>query len=129
MNFLSGYLNLLPCSRVAYAGFRIILILIFGGGLTIVIKKVLTRLQKRLIQQEAQAEGEPITKSAKRIETISVLFRQAISIVIGLMIFKELGIEIAPLIASAGIIGLAVGFGTQNLMWDVISRFFIIMEK
>jgi small conductance mechanosensitive channel len=42
---------------------------------------------------------------------------------------KEVGVEIAPFLASAGIVGLAVGFGGQNLVRDVISGFFIILEN
>jgi len=45
------------------------------------------------------------------------------------VILKEFGVEIGPIIASAGIVGLAVGFGAQNLVRDIISGFFIILEN
>jgi small conductance mechanosensitive channel len=45
------------------------------------------------------------------------------------MVLMEFGIEIGPIIASAGIVGLAVGFGAQNLVRDFISGFFIILEN
>jgi small conductance mechanosensitive channel len=48
---------------------------------------------------------------------------------IGLVILKEFGIEIGPIIASAGVVGLAIGFGAQNLVRDFISGFFIILEN
>lgn len=133
MDFLSSVFDRFTFSAFAYAGFRTLLILVFGGALLLVMKKALARLEMRLIRREAQADGEPVTESSKRIETIFMLFRQATSLavafVIGLMIFNELGIEIGPLIASAGIVGLAVGFGAQALVRDVISGFFIIMEN
>jgi len=50
-------------------------------------------------------------------------------LIVGLVLLKEVGVEIAPFLASAGIIGLAVGFGGQNLVRDVISGFFIILEN
>ncbi|HMP54046.1 MAG TPA: mechanosensitive ion channel family protein, partial [Candidatus Melainabacteria bacterium] len=46
----------------------------------------------------------------------------------GMMILKELGIEIGPILAGAGVVGLAVGFGAQNLVKDVISGFLILLE-
>jgi small conductance mechanosensitive channel len=45
-----------------------------------------------------------------------------------MMILKEFGIEIGPILAAAGIAGLAVGFGAQSLVKDVISGFFILLE-
>jgi small conductance mechanosensitive channel len=45
-----------------------------------------------------------------------------------LTILSEVGVDIAPILASAGIVGLAVGFGAQNLVRDVISGFFIVFE-
>ncbi|MCX7966204.1 MAG: mechanosensitive ion channel family protein, partial [Syntrophorhabdaceae bacterium] len=45
-----------------------------------------------------------------------------------MMILKELGINIGPVLAAAGIVGLAVGFGAQSLVKDVIGGFFIILE-
>ena len=46
-----------------------------------------------------------------------------------LVILREIGVEIGPIIAGAGIVGLAVGFGAQNLVRDFISGFFITMEN
>jgi small conductance mechanosensitive channel len=45
-----------------------------------------------------------------------------------MMVMNEIGIAIGPILAAAGIVGLAVGFGAQNLVQDVISGFFILME-
>ncbi|HVO76463.1 MAG TPA: mechanosensitive ion channel family protein, partial [Candidatus Bathyarchaeia archaeon] len=46
-----------------------------------------------------------------------------------LMILRQVGIEIAPLLAGAGIVGLAVSFGAQSLVKDVINGFFILLEN
>jgi small conductance mechanosensitive channel len=52
-----------------------------------------------------------------------------IALVAGTMILGELGLDIGPIIAGAGIVGLAVGFGAQTLVKDVISGFFILLEN
>jgi small conductance mechanosensitive channel len=111
---------------------RVSMILIFAWILTNLLKKFLKRLERHLISR-SQEEGEPPSESQKRIETITELLKQAsliaLWIIAILIILKELGVEIGPIVASAGIAGLAVGFGAQNLVRDVISGFFIILEN
>ena len=96
------------------------------------LKKLLAKVHVFLVQRGI-ASGESVTESSKRIETLMFLLRQAMYILlwvtVGLMIIKEAGIEIAPVLAGAGIVGLAVGFGGQNLVKDVISGFFLILEN
>jgi small-conductance mechanosensitive channel len=48
--------------------------------------------------------------------------------VAGVLVLGELGLNLAPLLASAGIVGVAVGFGAQSLVKDVLAGFFIVME-
>lgn len=73
------------------------------------------------------------TATGKRLRTLSSLVRTAASSVIvviaAFMIVRELGFDIAPLLASAGIAGLALGFGAQTLVKDVIAGAFILMEN
>lgn len=76
-----------------------------------------------------------LTKEAekKREDTLIRIFTTSLSILVWvvafLMILQELGIAIAPLLAAAGIAGLAFGFGGQYLIRDLISGIFIIMEN
>jgi small conductance mechanosensitive channel len=83
--------------------------------------------------KKSEEDREPPSESQKRIETIVRLIKQAallaLWLTVGLVILKEFGVEIGPIIASAGIVGLAVGFGAQNLVRDIISGFFIILEN
>lgn len=69
----------------------------------------------------------------KRLETLKVLTQSivtyAVYFVVILMILGTLGVDTASIIASAGIIGLAVGFGAQSLVKDVITGFFMIFEN
>ena len=72
------------------------------------------------------------TELKKRAETLSSVIKYILIVLIvgiaGTMILKELGIDIGPILAGAGVVGLAVGFGAQNLVKDVISGFFILLE-
>ncbi len=67
-----------------------------------------------------------------RVRTLLPLARKAILVVlvvlVALVVLSELGINIAPLLAGAGVIGLAVGFGAQTLVKDIITGLFILIE-
>jgi len=68
----------------------------------------------------------------KRAQTLFGVARYimvlVVSVVSSLIILRELGIDIGPVLAAAGIVGLAVGFGAQSLVKDVISGFFILLD-
>jgi len=78
------------------------------------------------------ADGQPTMRSS-RVRTLLPLLRRFVSIVLGLIaaliVLSELGINIAPLLAGAGVIGLAIGFGAQTLVKDVITGIFILAEE
>jgi small conductance mechanosensitive channel len=67
-----------------------------------------------------------------RTRTLLALFRNAFTVVLAVLVFmlvlSELGVDIGPLLAGAGVIGLAVGFGAQKLVQDVITGAFIQLE-
>lgn len=113
-------------------GLRILLVLIGAWIALAIVKRALRRVESRLLRQ-GEAAGEPPSESAKRVETLVRLVRQAVHlalwVAVTLVLLKEVGVEIAPLLAGAGILGLAVGFGAQNLVRDVIAGFFFILEN
>lgn len=80
-------------------------------------------------------EKDPLlaSEAKKRAQTLGNILRHAFLIIITfvavLMILGELGIQLGPLLATAGIGALAIGFGAQSLVKDVISGFFIILEN
>ncbi|HEY7466940.1 MAG TPA: mechanosensitive ion channel family protein [Dehalococcoidia bacterium] len=80
-----------------------------------------------------QMAGEPEIEVAKRIETLTdVIYRTALVVVLLIVVvttLPEFGINVAPLIAGLGLVGLAVGFGAQNLVKDVINGLFILVEN
>ncbi len=113
-------------------GLRVTLVLIFAWIAVKLVNRFLEHLKKGLIKK-SELEGEPPSESQKRVETLIRLLKQgallALWLTAGLVILKELGIEIGPVLASAGILGLAIGFGAQNLVRDIISGFFLILEN
>jgi small-conductance mechanosensitive channel len=80
---------------------------------------------------EAGATDEEKAKRA-RLQTLLPIFRNILAVVIAviavLMVLAGLGIEIAPLIAGAGVVGVAVGFGAQTIVKDVISGMFYLWD-
>jgi small-conductance mechanosensitive channel len=69
----------------------------------------------------------------KRLDTLLGIVRSIIKIIawamIAMLFLRKMGIDIAPIIAGAGIVGLAVGFGAQELVRDFISGFFMLLEN
>jgi small conductance mechanosensitive channel len=76
-------------------------------------------------------DGNAVQRSA-RVRTLLPLVRNALFIVlvvmVTLIVLSELGVNIAPLLAGAGVVGVAVGFGSQTLVKDVITGAFILFE-
>lgn len=68
----------------------------------------------------------------KRADTLKQVLKTTLQITItalgGMMILGQLGINFGPVLAAAGVVGVAVGFGSQKLVSDIISGFFILME-
>lgn len=103
-----------------------IVVFIVHKSARVFISKVIEHAVRSHNSSDVQAEE-------KREKTLVRIFSATASIVVwvigGLMILQEGGFEIAPLLAAAGIVGIALGFGGQYLIRDVISGLFIILEN
>lgn len=132
MDIIQDFFSGINWDLIIKTGLRVILILLFSWLAMKLLNKLIQRLEAHLTQK-SKDQGEPPSESEKRIETIVRLVKQAallaLWVTIGLVLLKELAVEVGPIIASAGIVGLAVGFGAQNLVRDFISGFFIILEN
>ncbi len=132
MDILRQFFKEFNWQTIIFTSLRILLILVFAWLCMAVLQSLLKRLEGKLVRQGVDA-GEPPSESAKRVETIIRLVRQgamlALWVTVLLILLKEVGVEIGPILASAGIVGVAVGFGAQNLVRDVISGFFFILEN
>jgi len=109
------------------SGIRILIIVI----LTFIALRMVRLLSSRIFTKIS--EGEKDREIQKRFETLSAVIRYVFNITIisisVIMILGELGVKIGPILAAAGIVGLAIGFGAQSLVKDVISGFFILLEN
>lgn len=113
------------------SGVRIILIIVIAFVFLKILRVLISRIEKAAVRDS----GDFITNAEleKRVVTIGNLLNKmafiAVLLISLMMVLKELGLNIAPIITGAGIIGLAVGFGAQNLVKDIISGFFILLEN
>ena len=86
----------------------------------------------RLLGQLKPRPGVPEAEHRQRIATLQQIIEGSVKVAIysvaGLMILRELGLNIAPLLAGAGIVGVALGFGAQTLVRDILSGLFILVE-
>jgi moderate conductance mechanosensitive channel len=132
MELLNEYLTTVAWSDLIFGALRILLILTLTWLLSKVARAGLARFERRLIEQGRQ-QGDIPSEASKRAETLVRLLRQGVVIMLWLVglliILNELGISVGPILASAGVVGLAIGFGAQNLVRDIISGFFLILEN
>lgn len=111
-------------------GIKVLVILIVGFLLTKISRIFIEKIIRRAIKARGVLSADAETK---REDTLISIFSETARVVVwiltAMLILSEIGIDIAPLIAGAGIIGLAFGFGGQYLIKDLISGFFIILEN
>ncbi|SEP57896.1 mechanosensitive ion channel family protein [Streptomyces radiopugnans] len=121
-------------------GLRIALILVIAVVLRSVVRRAITRLIARMNRNaEAEASGNALRgllvnaeRRRQRTEAIGSVLRSVTTFVIMgtalLIVLSTLGIDLAPLLASAGVAGVAIGFGARNLVTDVLSGMFVLLE-
>ncbi|MCB9959814.1 MAG: mechanosensitive ion channel [Rhodospirillaceae bacterium] len=106
-----------------------ILTVAFVLGLALLAWEVIRGVIERFLGRTGN-DGAPAHSA--RIRTVLPLMRSAALVVLAtvatLVVLSEIGIDIAPLLAGAGVIGLAIGFGAQTLVQDVITGLFILLE-
>jgi small conductance mechanosensitive channel len=110
------------------SGLRILLIFILAYALVRTVGLVVKRFEAEL----TAGTGLDALERAKRARTLGSVVNKAASVAIVaiavLMVMRELHLDIGPVLTSAGIAGVALGFGAQWLVRDVISGFFLILE-
>ncbi|MPY90354.1 MAG: mechanosensitive ion channel [Luteitalea sp.] len=119
-----GLLNWLVVS-----GLRILLI----GLLAYVIIRIVGLVVARLEEGMRDATTLDMLERAKRARTIGNLLRNVVVVIVSvvavLMVLAQLDINIMPALAAAGVVSLAIGFGAQTLVKDIIAGFFLILEN
>jgi small conductance mechanosensitive channel len=105
---------------------RIALILALAWALQALAARLI-RLFRRYMQRKS-----PSLDEQARIETLARVFRNGAAVIIvlvaGMLVLGELGISIAPILATAGVAGVALGFGAQSLIKDYFNGFFLLLD-
>lgn len=114
---------------LADTALRIVLIIVLAQ---VAIRLAYKVIDRALLKQKQDSGESKFRVKPRRFVTIGKLLKNMVVIVLNfmmlLLIISELGYDLAPLIAGAGVIGLAIGFGAQSLVKDVITGFFIVFE-
>ncbi len=109
---------------------RILIIVIASMAAYYLLKKLISKIVKVAV---TPGDGEDRIGEQQREDTLIHIFtitlKMMMLIISGLMVATEFGLKIAPLLAGAGVLGLALSFGGQHLIKDVISGLFIILEN
>jgi small-conductance mechanosensitive channel len=112
---------------------RILFILLFAYLATRAIARLMRALRGYTVKMMLKSGGGNEYELEKRAETIQNLSSKALFVLIwiiaGLMILKEMNFDVRPLLAGAGVAGVAIGFGAQNIIKDVLGGLFLMMEN
>lgn len=111
--------------RIIAAGF----LLLVGIVLFILLKIGLKKFEEMISEKEAIRESEQTLRIKTMVRLFHWLGSLAIICAILYMVLENFGVNVAPLLAGAGIVGLALGFGGQYLIRDLINGIFILLES
>ncbi|HUG72993.1 MAG TPA: mechanosensitive ion channel family protein [Steroidobacteraceae bacterium] len=113
--------------RTSITLLRICVILVGAWVLTALLSRLIRTFRKRI------SLGLTAPEQVKRAETLGRVFRYAVSVLVtlvaGVLVLSELGISVAPILGAAGVVGLAIGFGAQNLVKDYFTGLFLLLEN
>jgi len=112
-------------------GMSIVIILVVGAVVWIILKRAIPPLVRRIMTVPRRQESREGLK--RRADTLQGVFlglgRVIIILLVFLMVLSELDVSIGPILAGFGVVGIAVGFGAQYLIRDLIAGVFILMEN
>lgn len=109
---------------------RFLLLLLIVGAVFLVWEGFSVVIESLLA--ERSPDGTPRERSARLLTLLPLLMntvRVVLTLLLVLTVLSELGVDIGPLLAGAGVLGIAVGFGAQSLVRDVITGVFILIEE
>lgn len=111
------------------SGITILGIIIGAFVAEFLLNKFIERIIRRLVPQGSGSKEAEEKRENTLIQVVGGTARVLLWIVVLLMVLSELGVAIGPLLAAAGVAGIAIGFGGQYLIRDLFSGFFILIEN
>lgn len=118
---------------LATALLRFVLVLVAAYVATRIASRIIRGTRARIISAMQDRADGTTTELEKRATTIISIVGKTVTVVIWtvavVMALKEISFDVAPLLAGAGVAGLAIGFGAQNLVRDIITGVFMLLEN
>lgn len=114
-------------ANLAGSGLRILLIFLVAWLILTVARRLIGVFKRYMGKQDTDRE------QIKRVDTLAQVFRYIATVIVfvvaGMLVLSELGMSIAPVLATAGVAGVAIGFGAQSLVKDYFTGFCILVEN
>ena len=124
---------------------KVLLILVLAFVIHRLLRRAIKRFTRGLASKTLQRFGKlsgkvpladtspmDLSRAAMRTETMGVVFNSiatvAVWVIAGMLVLGAVGVELGPLLAGAGIVGVALGFGAQNMVKDFLAGLFILLE-
>lgn len=109
------------------------ILLVIGGAFVLLrffSKAIPTLVHSYLARRAGEAaQDSELEKRSRTLEGVTLkTFSTLVVVVVIFMVVSELGVDIGPLVAGAGVVGIAIGFGSQNLIRDIVAGVFILLE-
>lgn len=107
----------------------IVVIVVIAFVVLRLLRSMVERVIERVMERQDRTPRELKQKAQTLANVVESTGRLIVFLIAGMMVLSSLGMDIAPLIASAGIAGLAIGFGAQSVIKDTLHGFFILFEN
>ncbi len=112
---------------------RVLLVLAAAWVASRIVGRSIPGLRARLVKLMLRHDGGEAAEAEKRAATLGSIFRKSLTVGIwvlaGVMSLREAGFDIGPILAGAGVVGVALGFGAQNLVRDLLAGLFLLIEN
>ena len=133
MSIRSYLLNLDTYRPMLFNAVRIVFIVVFAYVCTRAVGRALRAFRDRAVKMMLRHGNGSEFEIEKRAQTVTGLARTSLFflvwIIAALMALKEMNFDVRPLLAGAGVVGVAIGFGAQNIIKDVLGGLFIMIEN
>lgn len=115
------------------AGLHVLFILLLAWAATVLVRRLSAAIERYAISKTKHRADAQALEVEKNVRTVQLVVSRALTFLIwaagALAALKRIGIDTTPILTGAGVVGLAVGFGAQTLIKDVIAGLFLLIEN
>ena len=128
MNELTKISEVVTEQQLVVAGIRVLLVIVIALVALNVTSWIANRIDRKMIERGELKPSEGVKRRRTLTNIVKYSINTLILLVTVITILHETGVDITPILAGAGIMGIVIGLGTQNLMRDVLGGMFVLME-